>query len=137
MVYTEIISGLWISNIDMIYNKQFLKDNDITIIINCTINYKFNNESTIKNVRIPLVEDLYSNIDILKNNKEKILSYINNNLCENNILISCYDGKNISPFIIALYLIKYGDISKDNIKQVIRSKNINLSLDFGIELLDL
>ena len=64
MVYTEIISGLWISNIDMIYNKQFLKDNDITIIINCTVNYKFNNESTIKNVRIPLVEDLYSNIDM-------------------------------------------------------------------------
>ncbi len=137
MVYTEIISGLWISNIDMIYNKQFLKDNDIKIIINCTVNYKFNNDSTIKNIRLPLVENLYSNIDILRNNKEKILSYIDSNLSENNILISCYDGKNISPFIISLYLIKYGGITKDNIKQIIRSKNINLSLDFDIELLDL
>ena len=136
MVYTEITSGLWIGNIDMMYNKQFIQDNDITVIINCTINFQFKDESK-HNIRIPLVEDLYANIDTLRNNKDKILSYINTQLDEHNILLCCYDGQTLSPFLISLYLMKYGEITKEHIKQVIRSKNTQLVLDFDLQLLDL
>lgn len=136
MVYTEIISGFWIGNIDMMYNKQFINDNDIQVIINCTVNFQFKDE-TKQNIRIPLVEDLYRNFDILRNNKEKILSFINSQLDTQNILLCCYDGQTISPFIASLYLIRYGEIPKDNIKQILKSKNTQLSLDFDVQSLDL
>lgn len=134
MVYTEVLSGFWIGNIDMMYNKQFINDNDINVIINCTINFQFKDE-TKQNIRIPLVEDLYGNIETLKNNKHKILSYINTQLENHNILLCCYDGQTLSPFIAALYLLEYGNIPLDTIKQILRSKNTQLSLDFDSQSL--
>lgn len=136
MVYTEVISGFWMGNIDMMYNKQFITDNDINIIINCTTNFNFK-DTTKQNIRIPLVENLYNNLDIIRDNKHKILEYINTSLIDNNILICCYDGQSLSPFIACLYLIEYGKIPKETIKQIMRSKNTQLSLDFDIQLLDL
>lgn len=136
MVYTEILSGFWIGNIDMMYNQQFIKDNDIQVIINCTVNFQFKDQ-TKHNIRIPLVEDLYSNLSTLRNNKQKILSFINKQLDNYNILVCCYDGQTLSPFIACLYLMEYGEIPKDTMKQVLRSKNTQLSLDFDIQLLDL
>lgn len=136
MLYTEIISGFWIGDIDMMYNNKFIQDNNINVVINCTTNYEFKDKQKI-NIRIPLVEDLYSNIQTLKDNKDKILSFINLKLTENTILLCCYDGQKLSPFIASLYLMEYGDITKDNIKQIIRSKNKLLSLDFDLGLLDI
>jgi hypothetical protein len=137
MVYAEIISGLWIGNVDMMYNKQFINDNNINIIINCTINFKFNEYPNIRNIRIPLTDVLIQNIDLLRNNKDKILSYIDKSLNDNNILICCYDGVTISPFILSLYLIHYGNIDKNKIKQIIQSKNSTISMDYDLSLLDL
>ena len=137
MVYAEIISGLWIGNVDMMYNKQFINDNNINIIINCTINFKFNEYPNIRNIRIPLTDVLIQNIDLLRNNKDKILSYIDESLNDNNILICCYDGVTISPFILSLYLIHYGNIDKNKIKQIIQSKNSTISMDYDLSLLDL
>ncbi len=136
MVYTEVISGFWMGNIDMMYNQQFIKDNDINIIINCTTNFNFK-DTTKQNIRIPLVENLSNNLDTLRINKHKILSFINISINDNNILLCCYDGQSLSPFIASLYLIEYGEIPKNSIKQILRSKNTQLSLDFDIQLLDL
>ena len=49
---TEIISGLWIGNVDVMYNKKFLQDNNITIILNCTTNYKFSDYTDTKNISL-------------------------------------------------------------------------------------
>ena len=54
MLYVEIISGLWIGNVDVMYNKKFLQDNNITIILNCTVNNKFSDYPDKKNIRIKL-----------------------------------------------------------------------------------
>ena len=58
MLYTEIISGLWIGDIDIMYNKKFITDNAITIVINCTSNYKFSDHPNVQNIRIPLSDNL-------------------------------------------------------------------------------
>ena len=137
MLYAEILSGLWIGDIDVMYNKTFLIENDITIIINCTINYKFTDNKNIQNIRIPLSDNIFYDLDIIRNNKDKILKFINKSLNEHNILICCYDGKIISPFILSLYLINYGGITKDKIKKIIQSKNTNISMDYDLNLLDL
>ena len=137
MLYVEIISGLWIGDIDIMYNKKFLQDNNINIIINCTTTYNFSDYSETNNIRLPLSDNLYHNLDQLRIHKDKILKYIDDSLENNNILLCCYDGKTNSPFIISLYLMKYGGITKDKIKQIILSKNTNISMDYDLGLLDL
>ena len=131
------MSGLWIGDVDIMYNKKFLQDNGITIIINCTINYQFNNLPTIKNIRLPLSDSLWGNIDTLKQYKHKIITFIDDSLESHNILIACYDGKTLSPFIISLYLLEYGNILKEDIKKIIQSKNMNISMEYDLSLLDL
>ena len=137
MLYVEILSGLWIGDVDVMYNKKFIEDNNITIIVNCTINYKFSDLSNIQNIRIPLSDNLYHNIDQLRTHKDKILKFIDDSLEDNNIIIACYDSKIISPFIVSLYLMKYGEITKDKLKQIILSKNTQISMDYDLGLLDL
>ena len=137
MVYAEIISGLWIGNVDMMYNKKFLQDNQITLVINCTHNFKFTDLPNIQNVRIPLSDNLMNNIDQLRIHKDKILTFIDSSLEQRNILLCCYDGITNSPFIVSLYLLKYGDIPKDKIKRIIQSKSTEISMDYDLDLLDL
>ena len=64
-------------------------------------------------------------------------NFIDSNLENNHILICCVDGINISPFIASLYLVKYGEIEKSEIKKIIQSKNQAVSMDFDLSLLDL
>jgi protein-tyrosine phosphatase len=137
MLYTEVLSGLWIGDIDIMYNKKFIEDNQIKLIINCTIDYKFSEHVGVQNVRIPLPNNLYNSLDTLKQNKDKILSFIDSNLENHHILICCLDGTTISPFIISLYLVKYGEIEKSEIKKIIQSKNEAVSMEFDLSLLDL
>ena len=55
MFYCEILSGLWVGDVDMMYNTEFLKDNDISIILNCTIQYNF------PDIDVKKIEFLYQN----------------------------------------------------------------------------
>lgn len=137
MLYTEVLSGLWIGDIDIMYNKKFIEDNQIKLIINCTIDYKFSEHVGVQNVRIPLPNNLYNSLDTIRQNKDKILNFIDSNLENHHILICCVDGTIISPFIASLYLVKYGEIEKSEIKKIIQSKNQAVSMDFDLSLLDL
>jgi len=130
---TEIISGLWIGTINDSFDEVFLKDNNISILINCTLNYGFPNLNVSK-LRVPLSNNLtpLKDIELLKKNKDKIIDYIYDNIDYSSILIYCYDGLIISPLIVALFLIKKGEISKDNIRSILKSKNINITLDVDL-----
>tara|TARA_Y100000817_G_C16858702_1_gene544996 strand:- start:112 stop:528 length:417 start_codon:yes stop_codon:yes gene_type:complete len=131
---TEIISGLWLGDINDSLNKSFLKDNLIDILINCTTNYGYIDSIETKKLRIPLSYNLLPGTDLilLKKNHDKIVSFILKNIESSNILIFCYDGLRISPLIIALFLIKYGEISKDNIRSILRSKNEKICFDVDL-----
>jgi len=133
---TELLSGLWISDINDAYNEDFFKDNLINIVINCTIDQAFLDLPKIKKLRIPLSSNLEPNKDLylLKQNIDKILNYIHENKDDNNILIFCYNGLTISPLIVAIYMIKYGNISKDNIRDILRSKNKDITLDIDLSI---
>lgn len=133
---TELLSGLWISDINDAYNEDFYKDNLINIVINCTIDQAFLDLPKIKKLRIPLSSNLEPDKDLylLKQNIDKILNYIHENKDDNNILIFCYNGLTISPLIVAIYMIKYGNISKDNIRDILRSKNKDITLDIDLSL---
>lgn len=133
---TEILSGLWTGDINDIYNEEFYKDNLITIVINCTIDQGFLDLPNLKKLRVPLSPEMDPNRDIylLKTNKEKIIGFIHKNIEEENIFICCYNGLTISPLIIALYMIEYGGISRDNIREILRSKNEKIYLDYDLSI---
>ena len=100
---TEIISGLWIGNLNDVFNEDFYKDNLITIAINCTIDQGFLDLPRIKKIRIPLTDRLDPNRDIqlLKDNIDKILQFIHEKIEEENIFIfSIHIKINYSSFII-------------------------------------
>ena len=133
---TEIISGLWIGSINDSYNKDFYIDNKINIVINCTNDQAFLNLDHLKKIRIPIsnIPDINNDIYLLNQNKDKILQFINDSIEENNIFIYCYNGITISPLIVALYMIKYGKISTDIIKDILKSKNSNIVIDFDLNM---
>ena len=133
---TEILSGLWIGSVNDVYNSEFYSDNNINIAINCTTDVGFLNIDTLNKVRIPLSNNSNNQSDIyaLSQKIDSILEFIHKSLEEKNIFIYCYNGISISPLIVGLYMIKYGNISKDIIREVLRSKNPNICIecDLGI-----
>ena len=129
MFYVEIISGLWVGDSETMNQASFLKDQKIGIILNCSDIYDFPSYECQK-IRIPL-PSTHSNetkVEILRGNYKKITNVISENLCTQNILLSCPDGKCISPLLVALYLKDYGKLPIKSIYDIILTKDPSLSL---------
>ena len=129
---TEILSGLWIGNVNDIYNKEFYLDNNINIVINCTKDQAFLDLEGLKKIRIPFSNDIQNDMHLLSMKKDDIVDFIHKSLEEKNIFIYCHNGLTNSALIVALYMIKYGNISKDNIRAILRSKNNNILLEYDL-----
>ena len=136
MYTNELLSGLWIGDSDILNSKKFMDDNQIGIILNCTTYFDFPDLPAIQKVRLPFSNDIKSDTDLilLRQNKDKILSFINDNILKTNILIVCYDGKSISPFLVALYIAEYSKIDKKSIYDILLTKDSNLSLWYDLSL---
>ena len=87
---TEILSGIWIGDINDSFNKEFISDNFINIFINCTLDYGYPNINEIKKLRIPLNQNLDPNRDIQLLYEIKMCNTILD--CIN--YASCYETKN-------------------------------------------
>ena len=135
MYTNELLSGLWIGDTDILNSKKFMKDNSIDIILNCTQLFDFP-DLDIQKIRLPFSNDKNSDTDLmlLRQNKNKILSFIHDNINHKNILIVCYDGKSISPFIVYLYIAEYSKIDKRSIYNIMLTKDSNLSLWYDLSL---
>ena len=135
MYTNELISGLWVGDTDILNSKKFMIDNQIDIILNCTQLFDFP-DLDIQKIRLPFSNDKNSDTDLilLRQNKNKILSFIDDNINDKNILIVCYDGKSISPFLVYLYIAEYSKIDKRSIYNIMLTKDSNLSLWFDLSL---
>jgi hypothetical protein len=138
MFYCELLSGIWIGDTDILMNDNFLKDNNITIILNCTQLFDFPKNKDIIKIRLPFssVRDSNTDINLLKNNKTKIISYIKEKIDTDNILICCYNGKSISPFIVALFMNHESSINKSSIYDILLSKCKDLELWYDLSVFD-
>ena len=65
MIHCELLSGLWISDVEMLNKTKFLEDNNISIIFNCTQTFDFPENKSIKKIRIPFSPFRESDNDIL------------------------------------------------------------------------
>jgi hypothetical protein len=135
MYTNELICGLWIGDTDILNSKKFMTDNQIDIILNCTQIFDFP-DIDIQKIRLPFSNDKNSDTDLmlLRQNKDKILSFIHDNINDKNILIVCYDGKSISPFLVYLYIAEYSKIDKRSIYNIMLTKDSNLSLWYDLSL---
>lgn len=135
MYTNELISGLWVGDTDILNSKKFMTDNQIDIILNCTQLFDFP-DLDIQKIRLPFSNDKNSDTDLmlLRQNKNKLLSFIHDNINDKNILIVCYDGKSISPFLVYLYIAEYSKIDKRSIYNIMLTKDSNLSLWFDLSL---
>ena len=136
MFTLELLSGIWIADSDILNSKKFMDDNHITIILNCTQIFDFPDISSIQKIRLPFSNNKNSDTDLslIRENKTKILQFIHDNIDNHNILICCYDGKSISPFIVALYIAEYSKIDKKSIYNILLTKDSNLSLWYDLSL---
>ena len=139
MFCCELISGIWVGDTDIMHSKKFLEENDIKIIVNFTIDIGFPENNDIKNIRVPVSEQLKFSSDVMKLNTylKDLLNLIKNNTDKNNILLSCYDGKSVSALVVALYIIKFSSITRDTVRQLIQSKCKNISLDYELSVFDI
>ena len=130
MSYCELLSGLWIGDTDILVNEKFIKDNNISIILNCTQMYLFPDIKLHKKIRIPFspVRESDNDIHLIRQNYKKIVSFLTENINEHNILICCYDGKSISPFIVALFIALNSKIDTQSIYTILLTKNKDLDL---------
>jgi len=135
MYANELISGLWIGDSSILNSKKFMTDNQIGIILNCTQLFDFP-DLDLQKIRLPFSNNINSDTDLslLRQNKDKILSFINDNIDNHNILIVCYDGKSISPFIVALYIAEYSQLDKKSIYNILLTKDSSLSLWYDLSL---
>ena len=136
MFTLELLSGIWIADSNILNSKKFIEDNQITIILNCTQIFDFPDISSIQKIRLPFSNNKNSDTDLslLRENKTKILQFIHDNIDNHNILICCYDGKSISPFIVALYIAEYSKVDKKSIYNILLTKDSNLSLWYDLSL---
>tara|TARA_Y100001970_G_C14108807_1_gene789662 strand:+ start:262 stop:681 length:420 start_codon:yes stop_codon:yes gene_type:complete len=135
MYVNELLSGLWIGDSSILNSKKFMEENSIDIILNCTQIFDFP-DLDIQKIRLPFSNDKNSDTDLilLRQNKDKILSFIDDNITDKNILIVCYDGKSISPFLVALYIAEYSKVDKKSIYNILLTKDSSLSLWFDLSL---
>ena len=125
----EIISGIWIGDIDYALNKQFYINNNIDIVINCTHDQDFIELPTLKHkIKVPFTPDFPTkyNLHVINDYIEKLLEIMNKSIDNYNIFIYSYQTDIIPLSIVSLFIVKYGGIKEDSIETIVKSKiNIN------------
>ena len=128
----ELIHGIFISDSQTSLQPSHYKENTIQVVINCTQTQEFINKDIIK-FRLPVSHIMdHNDRELLKKHLNKIMDVIQTYFLKKNILITCYDGKLISPLILSIFLCKFGNIKPYDISHILQSKIDNFSLDIDI-----
>ncbi len=121
--------GLWVSDVKLLQNRDFMIDNQISIILNCTQYYDFPSVEAQK-IRLPFSPNVSdeTNLHMLKQNKSQIINFLRTHIQDHNILIACYDGITISPMIAALLIQEISDINPSSIFDILKIYNPQFQL---------
>ena len=131
--YNQIIQNVYLGNINCANNQQFLIDNNIQSIINCTMNEPFNEYFDTKSkLRLTINDSKESeNIDQFKKQIFEAIYFIENSLSNDKpVYIHCYWGLMRSATVVAAYLMKKYNMPKDDAISIIREKRSCALLSF-------
>lgn len=135
MFTVEIIPNLWIGDIRSVQDESFLHKTKFTVIVNCTTKYNFPDINA-KLIRIP-VRDRGIQIDIdnmyeyLIKVVPEIYKLLNNG---ERILIHCYAGRHRSVALVSGFLMKYGNLSLQEVQDTLQSKWRRIGFNFKSSL---
>ncbi len=131
----EIIPGLWLGNVNASKDVNFIKNNNIQVVFNCTKNLEFSPIIPEK-YRLPLddnlEEDEIRNMSLWSNDIAfKIMS---NYLAGKTILVHCMAGMQRSAAAVAIFLIAYKGMRSTEAIQFIKERRpiaFRNSVNFG------
>lgn len=105
----QIIPRLWLGNFNSSQDKEFIKKNRITVIINCTKDLPFLQINGVYKYRIPIHDNLQKEeIVAMTHWIGRILPIIENHYQKGkSILIHCAAGMQRSAIIVLCYLCRY------------------------------
>lgn len=114
--YNKIINNLYIGNYESPSDKEFLKTNNIKLIINCTKNFKYNLDDSINMTRLNITDfNSPENNIIIASQINDILDIINIYINSNEgVLVHCHMGQQRSAMVVACYLMKYYKMNLEN-----------------------
>jgi len=131
--YNRISDYLYLGNYNTARSKDFIINNDIKLVINCSKNLEipyFYDSNKINYFRIPINDlDTIDDNEILDNNLDYVVNLINKYRNNNdNVLVHCYAGMQRSAAVVFVYmlseLLNYYNNNKDNNEIKNKIKNI-------------
>lgn len=120
----EIEKNLWLGDYRSSSDKEFLKTQNIRLVVNLSKNLNFIDLDNIEKYRVPIHDNRSHESDVgmithFPDIYKKIDYYLSNNM---GVLVHCRAGMQRSATIIALYLMKKRKLDFENAKKFIRSK---------------
>lgn len=130
----EIITNVWLSDLSSLKkNKNFIKDKNIKLIVNCSLDVpylKYMNENC-KIIRIKIDDNFETDINrLIKINELIYSSYLNN---DHGVLFYCYTGCQLSVSIIGTLILQKTKIDMNDLLKSIESKNKNIIISFNLK----
>ena len=131
----KIIEQIWLGNKDSAKSKDFIKDNKISVIINCSKNIKnyFEKDSSIEYYRV-MVNDKLEDDDVIDMKRQifGVIFYMYQKFNEgHNILVHCRKGKQRSATVVTAFLsLLHPDKNISDLMEIVRKKR-NLVFNKG------
>lgn len=125
MNYNQIYPGLWLGDYHSAVDNDFIKNNNISLIINCTMGIPSIRDKNVKVLRLSVEDNPsdFKNLEIMFLNLPKYTKIIHENLCSGkNILVHCHAGKQRSFAVIVAFFAKYTNLPLDHIIDLIKTK---------------
>ena len=119
-----IIPRLWLGNRHAALDANFIRSNNITVIVNASKDIPFINDNAAKKYRVPVDDNLEpSEIDnMAKWSPEIVYMILREYQAGNTILVHCAAGMQRSAAIVAMTLIVMKQMNPDQAIQFIKSK---------------
>ena len=117
-----ILPGLWLGNKNASMDDNFLKDNNIIAVFNCTKDLLFHSISKHR-YRLPVDDNLRSEeIRNMELWSYEIIYKLTKEHNQGNVLVHCYAGMQRSAAVVAMYLIARYGMKKNEAIAFIKSK---------------
>lgn len=130
MTHVHVAEGIYIGSAKSLNDHEFLRNENIGLIINASNRVRNQTELPIPTVLVLDIKDTvvpknqaHAFIKALQSKADSVAPIIDDALVNSNVLVHCHAGINRSAFIIANYLIKYKKMKPKDVIAILRNVN--------------